>query len=123
MNKEKLQDLLTIIDSENSVEWDSFEFEGNKYYFKEIHIDGVTDHDWQGGGKYQTKYQIFQVVRYDNDEEYDLYISQLGSRTGSYYSDYYYEFERKIVNKVVTHIPEKTIVIPAHDEIQFVEDK
>lgn len=129
MTKEKFKELLNLISTDTSLIDETIPFEGNTYSF--LFIEG--DDDWSGGGKYQSQTSVFQLVKLSPNETYinkknnnytecDFYVKENGTRTGSYYTDYYCDYSRKIVEKKVTHIPEHTIVVPAKDVVEFVDE-
>lgn len=80
----------------------------------------VTDDDWDDGGKYQYQTMIGALCKFDNDynviEMYDIALIQNITRCGSYFTDYYYEYEPLEISKIVKHtlpkviIPEREIV-------------
>lgn len=72
--------------------WLELDSEKFKFCFEEVEDEG-----WEDEGKYSNNGYVFRVSVYDAEggfvEDLDLYIKQYASRTGSYYSDYYYEYE------------------------------
>ena len=75
-------------------------------YIGNVEVDGETyeldiemDGDWDDQGKYQYREVVVKV------EGTDILLSQCATRSGSYFSDYYYEYDRpELVKKV-----EKTV--------------
>lgn len=63
-----------------------------KFCFEEIEDEG-----WEDEGKYQNNGYVFRVSVYSVNDEFledlELYVKQYASRSGSYYSDYYYEYD------------------------------
>jgi len=126
ITKNSLQKFLDGFDSEKSL-CDEFNetalIEGEKYTFN---IVSGSSEDWEvedSAGKYQSTECIYQLVKindeYEEIEKYELYVSEHGSRTGSYYTDWYYTYDREIVNKFITHIPEATVIIPAYEKVEY----
>ena len=86
--------------------------------------------DWDDQGKYQYTSIDYQLVSYDNSKHswptndniidyYDFIFTQYMSRSGSYFSDYYYEYDKPEPYKLKEFlIPE--VIIPEHIEIRCV---
>lgn len=130
--KEPSQELIKFCKNKiNELDW----FDNN--YFEDDIIDLifenghysfclVSEDSWMDEGKYQHSNSIYQLISYNNkDIEYpcekniidkiNLFFDLPISRSGSYYSDYFYQYDKPMVmqlNKI--HIPEK--IIPAHYE-------
>ena len=103
LNIEKIKDILANISAE-CAEDDVVELDGIKYYLEE-----KEDKGWKSEGKWETNYYIYELICDDGDDilPTGVFIGQGRSRSGSYYSEYYYEFEElEIVEQV-----EETIVI------------
>jgi len=95
---------------------DDFEYKHDNviYGFKD-----VGDDEWEddGSGKYQYKEEQGQLMsmdeKYNEIELFNFGVSRSTSRTGSYYTDYYYDSESYIPFEIKeTLIPEQ--IIPAH---------
>ena len=76
---------------------DFVELDGVKYSHKEIEELDVEDE-----GKYQTGGTIYAIGILDEEKGYGIketlfYIEQDFTRSGSYFSEYYYEFESPYV--------------------------
>lgn len=103
----------------------------------ELEIDGVSygileedESDWTDEGKYSYADKTYQLVSYDKNvseyicdesivDKYDLFINQCFSRSGSYFTDYYYQYNSPTVQvATIERVPEK--VIKAHDEVKFI---
>lgn len=91
----------------------------------EYGLDIVDVGDWIDGGKYQYKDVTGILCRTSEDDsvtEYDIAVTQYITRSGSYFSDYYYEYDQLQVNQLVQKIipqqiiPERTIVTFADKE-------
>ncbi len=86
--------------------------------------------DWDDQGKYQYMSIDYQLVSYDNSKHswptndniidyYDFIFTQHISRSGSYFSEYYYEYDKPEPYKLKEFlIPE--VIIPEHIEIRCV---
>ncbi len=87
-----------------------------KYGFKIIEDTG-----WEDDNKYDYRTITFQLVerdeKYKTINEFDAYFEQSSSRTGSYYTDWYYGYDEitrlKRVEKVIPEqvIPEHTVIV------------
>lgn len=103
----------------------------------ELEIDGVSygimevyESDWTDEGKYSYADKTYQLVSYNKNvseyictesiiDKYDLFINQSFSRSGSYFSDYDYQYDAPTIQiATIERVPEK--VIKAHDEVKFV---
>lgn len=85
----------------------------------EYGLDIVDDENWDDQGKYQCKDVTGILVKISEDDsvtKYDIAVTQYITRSGSYFSEYDYEYEplevRQLVQKVIPQqiIPERTIV-------------
>lgn len=113
--------------------YDCPDMEGNF----ELEIDGVTygilekdKSEWTDDGKYSYADKTYQLVSYDRNvteyictesiiDKYDLFINQSFSRSGSYFTDYNYQYDSPTVQiATIERVPEK--VIKAHDEVRFI---
>jgi len=100
--------------NERTLEDNSFKIDGGVY--------GVTDFDdgnWEDEGKYQYNTESGRLCRYDKEynviEKYDIYIESSISRSGSYFSDYYYEYTG-IRAYELKEILVAEVIIPEHYE-------
>lgn len=103
----------------------------------ELEIDGVLygilesyKSEWTDEGKYSYADKTYQLVSYDKNvseyicdesiiNKYDLFINQSFSRSGSYFTDYDYQYDSPTVRiATIEKVPEK--VIKAHDEVKFI---
>jgi len=110
---EIFQEIINGIDQEDFLEDQSVVVNDVRYYLSEVENAG-----WEDDGKYQYRYATYQIVNvnenYKTTKSYNAFISQSVSRTGSYYSDYYYDYlEIESYRMEVEHVPEK--IIPAHN--------
>lgn len=113
--------------------YDCPDMEGNF----ELEIDGVTygilekdKSEWTDDGKDSYADKTYQLVSYDRNvteyictesiiDKYDLFINQSFSRSGSYFTDYNYQYDSPTVQiATIERVPEK--VIKAHDEVRFI---
>lgn len=91
----------------------------------EYRLEIVDDGDWDDQGKYQFKDVTGILCRISEDgsvTKYDIAVTQYITRSGSYFSDYYYEYEPlqvdQLVQKVIPQqiIPKRTVVTFADKE-------
>ena len=87
-------------------------------------LSPVEKGDWEDGGKYQYSTDIYQLVSYKDkllEEEvnkYNLFISIDISRSGFYFSDYYFQCQfGTYTTTCIIDVPE--VIIPAHQEVNF----
>ena len=85
----------------------------------------VDEGDWIDEGKYQYKDVtgiLCEILEDGSVSKYDIAVTQYITRSGSYFSDYYYEYEPlqvdQLVRKVIPQqiIPERTVVTFADKE-------
>lgn len=85
----------------------------------EYGLDIIDDENWDDQGKYQCKDVtgiLFKISKDDSVTKYDIAVTQYITRSGSYFSEYDYEYEplevHQLVQKVIPQqiIPERTIV-------------
>lgn len=93
----------------------------------------VDETDWEdtGYGKYYSQNITYQLVKFDSTiseypankaitEELNIYFNLSVTKTGSYYTDWYYNYDKPtIMKKEIIQIPEQ--IIPAHEEERMVE--
>lgn len=113
--------LSEVVDYERNCFEDDFGFEFNDICYDVIVIE---EPEFTVEGKYQKRSIWYQLVSYDKNskswiiDKFDLFFEITESRTGSYYTDYYYSYENPIIHKAkLIHIPEQ--IIPAHDNVEF----
>ena len=91
----------------------------------EYRLEIVDDGDWDDQGKYQYKDVTGVLCKTSEDgsvTKYDIAVTQYITRSGSYFSEYYYEYEPLQVNQLVLRvipqqiIPERTVVTFADKE-------
>ena len=107
-------------------DYESLEYNGVSY-----NLYLVECGDWEDEGKYQYQYNMYQLASFDKNikgwlcdesliDKYNLFLGQCITRCGSYFSDYYYEYDKPDFSVAyIDHVPE--VVIPAHDEVKLKE--
>lgn len=114
MDLEEAKEIVSHFDNEDWYEELGATIDGVEYG-----LDIVDVGDWIDGGKYQYKDVTGILCRTSEDDsvtEYDIAVTQYITRSGSYFSDYYYEYEPlqvdQLVQKIIPQqiIPERTIV-------------
>ncbi len=80
----------------------------------------IDEGDWIDEGKYQYKTDVGVLCEYDENwnvvKIFDIAITSEITRSGSYFSDYNYEYDKLKVNKIIKKvipeqiIPERTII-------------
>jgi len=102
----------------------AFENNGISYDLWIIETD-----DWISDGKYEDRSVKYQLVSFDKSKAgyackasvtdyYNLFLNQYMCRTGSYYSDWSYEYHEPVI-EIMKLIDVPEIVIPAHQEIKI----
>lgn len=92
---EQAKEIISNFDSDYAIDC-MVEYEGVEYYLREK--DGKN---WTSSGKWETNYYVYDLVYGDECKETGFLVGQNVSRTGSYYSDYYYECgELRLVKEV-----------------------
>ena len=90
----------------------------------EYRLEIVDDGDWDDQGKYQYKDVTGVLCKTSEDgsvTKYDIAVTQYITRSGSYFSEYYYEYEPLQVDQLVLRvIPQQ--IIPKRIIVTF-EDK
>ena len=110
------------------IENGEMDFEYNKASYGFFVID---ESSWDDEGKYQFQNITYQLVSYDPTnigypcgdnvlDKFDLILTMSVTRSGSYFSNYEYFYDKPILSIVeIEHIPEQ--IIPAHEDIKLVE--
>lgn len=116
MDLEKAKKIISNFSKDEFIEDVEYEDNGVRYGVKII-----DKGSWDDQGKYQFREDIGVLCEYNDNYNivklFDIAITQSMSRTGSYYSDYYYEYNelevKKIIKKVIPRqvIEERTIAI------------
>lgn len=114
MNLEDAKKIVSHFNNEDDFEELGATIDGVEYC-----LDFVDESNWDDQGKYQYKNVTGILCKSSEDGsviKYDIAVTQYITRSGSYFSDYYYEYEPlqvdQLVQKVIPQqiIPERTIV-------------
>lgn len=114
MDLEEAKKIVSYFDNEG---W--YEELGATINDEEYGLDIIDDENWDDQGKYQYKDVtgiLFKISEDDSVTKYDIAVTQYITRSGSYFSEYDYEYEpldvRQLVQKIIPQqiIPERTIV-------------
>lgn len=114
MDLEEAKKIVSYFDNECDCEDLRATINGTKY---RLHI--IDDGSWIDEGKYQYKDTtgvLCKIAESGIVTEYDIAVTQYITRSGSYFSDYYYEYDplevRQLVQKTIPKlvIPERTVV-------------
>lgn len=120
MNLEEAKKIVNHFDNEGWYEELGATIDGVEY-----RLEIVDDGDWDDQGKYQYKDVTGVLCKTSEDgsvTKYDIAVTQYITRSGSYFSEYYYEYEPlqvdQLVQKVIPQqiIPERTVVTFADKE-------
>lgn len=114
MDLEEAKKIVSHFNNEDYYEELGATIDGVKYG-----LDFVDETDWDDQGKYQYKNVTGILCKSSEDgsvTKYDIAVTQYITRSGSYFSDYYYDYDQLQVNQLVQKvipqqiIPERTIV-------------
>lgn len=114
MDLEEAQKIVNHFDNEDWYEELGATVDGIEYG-----LDIIDDENWDDQGKYQCKDVtgvLYKISEDGNVTKYDIAVTQYITRSGSYFSEYDYEYDplevRQLVRKVIPQqiIPERTIV-------------
>lgn len=114
MDLEEAKEIVSHFDNECWYEELGATIDGAKY-----ELDIINDENWDDQGKYQCKDVtgiLYKIAEDGNVTKYDIAVTQYITRSGSYFSEYNYEYEPlqidQLVQKVIPQkiIPERTIV-------------
>lgn len=120
MDLEEAKKIVSHFDNE-----DWYEELGATVNCVEYCLDIVDESNWDDQGKYQYKDVtgiLCEILEDGSVTKYDIAVTQYITRCGSYFSDYYYEYEPlqvdQLVQKVIPQqiIPERTVVTFADKE-------
>lgn len=115
MEKRNFLKMVALMGKEELYDY-TYELNGKRYGFQEID----EDDSWDDQGKYQYKTEKGQLVELDEDnytvlQEFNYGVRRDVQRSGSYFSDYHYEYEDYEPFEIrEVEIPE--VIIPAHIE-------
>lgn len=112
---EEAKRIVKEFDKEHSLEDIGEEVNGANYGIRVL-----DEGNWDDEGKYQYRTDIGVLCEYDKDwnlvKMYDIAVTSQITRSGSYFSEYYYEYEDLEVNKIIRKvipkqvIPERTVI-------------
>lgn len=114
MDLEEAKEIVNHFDNEDWYEELGATVDGIEYG-----LDIIDDENWDDQGKYQCKDVtgvLYKISEDGNVTKYDIAVTQYITRSGSYFSEYDYEYDplevRQLVRKVIPQqiIPERTIV-------------
>ena len=139
--KEPNKELIDFIKNEINKMNNDYYYERNpieenniiKFELNNINYDVICvyESNWDDEGKYQYQNITYQLVSFNNKKDdypnksniidkFNLFFDLPVTRSGSYFTDYYYEYDPpKIYKQKIIHIPEKIIL--AHDEYEMEE--
>lgn len=120
MDLDEAKKIVSYFDNEDCYEELGAMIDGVEYG-----LDIADEGDWIDEGKYQYKDVTGILCKTSEDgsvTKYDIAVTQYITRSGSYFSEYYYEYEPlqvdQLVQKVIPRqiIPERTVVTFADKE-------
>lgn len=120
MDLEEAKEIVSHFDNEDWYEELGAIIDGVEYG-----LDIVDEGGWDDQGKYQYKDVtgiLCEILEDGSVSKYDIAVTQYITRSGSYFSEYYYEYEPlqvdQLVQKVIPQqiIPERTVVTFADKE-------
>lgn len=117
VSQELLQELQDFITAHANSEVDLMEdfvmiYDGKNYSFEQI-----GESPWDDQGKYQ--YQDIDYILKDENGNYMNILAKVGViRSGSYFSDYYYEYDVPTLY-IITTKTEPEVIIPEHEVVIY----
>lgn len=115
MSLEEANKIVGEFDNESFLEDIGEEVNGVNYGVKVI-----DEGDWIDEGKYQYRTDIGVLCEFDDKwnvvKMFDIAVTSEITRSGSYFSEYNYEYDKLVVNKIIEKvipkqiIPERTVV-------------
>lgn len=115
MSLEGAKKIVGEFDNESFLEDIGEEVNGTNYGVKVI-----DEGDWIDEGKYQYRTDIGVLCEFDDKwnvvKMFDIAVTSEITRSGSYFSEYNYEYDKLVVNKIIKKvipkqiIPERTVV-------------
>lgn len=115
MSLEDAKKIVGEFDNESFLEDIGEEVNGTNYGVKVI-----NEGDWIDEGKYQYRTDIGVLCEFDDKwnvvKMFDIAVVSEITRSGSYFSEYNYEYDNLVVNKIIKKvipkqiIPERTVV-------------
>lgn len=117
VSKEFLQELQDFITAHANTEVDLMEDFMFLYNGKNYSFEWIGESAWDDQGKYQ-----YQDIDYILKDESGAYMNILAKvvviRSGSYFSDYYYEYDVPTLY-IITTKTEPEVIIPAHEVVIY----
>lgn len=115
MSLEDAKKIIGEFDNESFLEDIGDEVNGVNYGVKIL-----NEGDWIDEGKYQYRTDVGVLCEFDDKwnivKMFDIAVTSQITRSGSYFSDYNYDYEKLAVNKIIKKvipqqiIPERTVV-------------
>jgi len=115
MSLEDAKKIIEEFDNESFLEDIREEVKGTNYGVKVL-----DEGDWIDEGKYQYRTDIGVLCEFDDKwniaKMFDIAVTSEITRNGSYFSDYNYDYDDLVVNKIIKKvipkqiIPERTVV-------------
>ena len=115
MSLEEAKKIIGEFDNESFLEDIGEEVNGTNYGVKIL-----KEGDWIDEGKYQYRTDIGVLCEFDDKwnvvKMFDIAVTSEITRNGSYFSEYNYEYDNLVINKIVKKvipkqiIPERTVI-------------
>ena len=115
MPLENAEKIVSVFEKENFLEDVEGEVNGVRY---SVYV--LDEGNWEDGGKYQYRTDVGVLCEFDEKwnivKMFDIAVTSQIARSGSYFSDYNYDYEELGVNKIIKKvipqqiIPERTVV-------------
>lgn len=109
MSLEDAKKIIGEFDKDCSLEDIGEEVNGVNYY-----VDVLDEGDWVDGGKYQYRTDIGVLCECDEKwnvvKMFDIAVTSKITRSGSYFSEYNYEYDKLVVNKIIEKVIPKQII-------------
>lgn len=108
MDLDKAKEIVSHFDNEDDYEELGATIDGIEYG-----LDIVDETDWDDQGKYQYKNVTGILCKSLEDgsvTKYDIAVTQYITRSGSYFSDYYYDYDPLQVDQLVQKVIPQQII-------------
>ena len=109
MSLEEAKKIVGEFDNENFLEDIGEEINGTNYGVKVI-----DEGDWIDEGKYQYRTDIGVLCEFDDKwnvvKMFDIAVVSEITRSGSYFSEYNYEYDNLVVNKIIKKVIPRQII-------------
>lgn len=117
VSQELLQELQDFLTSHANTEVDLMEDFVFLYGGKNYSFELIGESSWDDQGKYQ--YQDIDYILKDESGVYMNILAKVGViRSGSYFSEYYYEYDVPTLY-IITTKTEPEVIIPEHEVIVY----